>query len=316
LRQDRIGDVLVSEPIIRNVREHLPLATIGMVLSRNNLAALPAMQHLVEHHLCYEKNLAGFISLVRSIRYGRYDAIVDLMDNPSTTSTSIMRASGIGVRIGIDKSNRSVYTHVVPLRDRSTVHIVDRLATLLLPFGIDPDKADLKLRYACTDDELAQARSRMKADSRRTLLVNVTGTDEARRLPPQRWQNLIQRLMERCPTWRIMLMSTPNDASIMHAIAQATGADALPPTPRFHDVACAVCSCDAVLTADTSIVHVAAAAGVPQVVLYVHGNPALMPWYPYHAPHVALTGRQSIGEISDTALIEAVETLFSRIAQP
>lgn len=314
LRQDRIGDVLVSEPIIRAVRERFPNACIHMLLSRNNLAALPAIAHLVDDQIVYQKTATGLLAVIRSIRRNRYDVVVDLMDNPSTTSTALLRGSGVPIRIGIDKANRNAYTHVVPLRDRATVHIVDRLAQLLLPFGIDPALLTLHLRYRCDADERALAQERLRRDARKILCVNVTGTDAARRLPAERWAEVLTMLHVRFPQWRILVLATPQDAHVAQRLADAAGVEALPPMARFHDVACMISCCDALLTADTSVVHVAAAASIPQVVLYVHGNPTLMPWYPYGAPYVALHGTSSVEQIPTDALLEAVETLFSRIA--
>lgn len=314
LRQDRLGDVLVSEPVIRAVREAYPSAQIDILLSPNNIAARHAIGHLVDNVVLYKKRGLGGMSAIRQIRRNRYDVVVDLMDNPSATSTLFLRSSGIPVRIGIDKANRAVYSHVVPLRDRSSVHIVERIAQLVLPFGIDPATLDLRLRYRLNDAERDEATTCLATHGRRTAVFNLTGTDDARRYGAERWVSVITDFRRRSPDWRAVVAGAPHDASMLRYVAEATGADVLPPTPSFHAFAATVMQATLLVTADTSIVHVAAAASVPQVVLYVFNNPALMPWYPYRSPHVALTGSNNVREIEPAHVNDAIEALFSCIA--
>lgn len=314
LRQDRLGDVLVSEPVIRAVREAYPSAQIDILLSPNNIAARHAIGHLVDNVVLYKKRGLAGMSAIRQIRRNRYDVVVDLMDNPSATSTLFLRSSGIPVRIGIDKANRAVYSHVVPLRDRSSVHIVERIAQLVLPFGIDPATLDLRLRYRLNDAERDEATTCLATHGRRTAVFNLTGTDDARRYGAERWVSVITDFRRRSPDWRAVVAGAPHDASMLRYVAEATGADVLPPTPSFHAFAATVMQATLLVTADTSIVHVAAAASVPQVVLYVFNNPALMPWYPYRSPHVALTGSNNVREIEPAHVNDAIEALFSCIA--
>ena len=314
LRQDRLGDVLVSEPVIRAIREKYPSAQIDMLLSPNNIAARHALTHLIDDVVLYRKQGWGVMAAIRQIRRNRYDVIVDLMDNPSATSTLLLRASGIAIRIGIDKTNRAVYSHVVSLLDRSSVHIVERIAQLAMPFGIDPSTMDLRLRYRLTDLECAEAQHHLAAGGRRTAMFNVTGSDDARRYGSERWIRVISVFRQRNPDWRAIVAGAPHDEATLQRIAGATGADILPTTVSFHAFAATVMQATLLVTADTSIVHVAAAASVPQVVLYVFNNPALMPWYPYRSPHVALTGYNNVREIEPAHVNDAIEALFSCIA--
>jgi len=314
LRQDRLGDVLVSEPVIRAVREAYPLAQIDVLLSPNNIAAQHAIGDLIDDVVLYRKRGLGSVRAIRQIRRKRYDVIVDLMDNPSATSTMFLRFSGIPIRIGIDKVNRAVYSHVVPLCDRSSVHIVERIAQLVLPFGIDPSTLDLRLRYQITDAERDDAQACLGKRGCNTVVFNLTGSDDARRYGSERWIRVIAEFRRRVPASRVVVAGAPHDAPMVQHVAEATGADVLSPTPSFHAFAATIMQATLVVTADTSIVHVAAAASVPQVVLYVFNNPALMPWYPYRSPHVALTGYNNVREIEPAHVNDAIEALFSCIA--
>lgn len=311
LRQDRIGDVLVSVPVIRALRERYPAAVIDMVLSPNNLAASTLVRHWVNGIIIYRKSLVGLIGTIRRLRQGRYDVIIDLMDNPSATSTMLVLRSDARFAVGIDKANRTAYTHVVPLPDRSAVHIVERLANLLLPFGIDPAAVSLELDYPLTAEERDRAGLTIRADGRPILGVNISGSDDSRRYPMERWTTVITTFMHRHPTWRVVVLAAPPDAQRQTELAAATGAEVVPVSSSFHAFAALVSWCSLIVSPDTSIVHLAAAFKIPAVIMYVFDDPTLMPWHPYGSAHRSLYSDAAIASIEAAAVNDALDVLSS-----
>lgn len=311
LRQDRIGDVLVSIPVLRALRAAFPAATIDMVLSPNNMAAATVVRTWVDNIVTYRKSLAGLVSTIRRLRRGRYDVIIDLMDNPSATSTMLIRHARTRYAVGIDKSNRTAYTHVVPLLERSTVHIVERLSMLLLPFGIDPTTVPLDLAYPLQQQEREAAARAIAADDRPILGVNISGSDDSRRYPVAQWVHVLERFKRTRPTWRVLILSAPADASQQADLAARIDAEQAPTTGSFHAFAAIVQQCSMIVSPDTSVVHLAAAFKRPAVIMYVHNDPGLMPWHPYASPHRALYARSAIAEIRPEDVNDALEALSS-----
>jgi ADP-heptose:LPS heptosyltransferase len=319
LRQDRIGDVLVSEPIVRAIRAALPAATIELLLSPNNLAALPAMAPHINGHLVYEKGLAGLIRTIRTIRAQRYDIVIDLMDNASSTSSMIVSYARSRYALGIHKENAAVYSHVVPLRDKATVHIVDRLGQLLLAFDRDPATLDLRLHYPVSEADRAAAITRLGGPLRGTARrfgVNISGSGEHRMYPAEGIIDVVRATRREHPEWDVVLLAAPQERERQLAIAQASGARAIEPSSSFHEFACTLSVLDAVMTVDTSAVHVIAAAQVPSVVLFVHNDPGLLPWYPYRSLCEPLeTIGAQVAEIPVADVIAAVHRTLSGVEE-
>src|SRR6266566_5190780 len=71
LRQDRIGDVLVSVPVIRALRHRYPDARLDMLFSRTNFGVRQAVQPYVDHAWRYDKTLAGAVRLLWALRRPR-----------------------------------------------------------------------------------------------------------------------------------------------------------------------------------------------------------------------------------------------------
>jgi ADP-heptose:LPS heptosyltransferase len=319
LRQDRIGDVLVSEPIIRAIRESVPNATIDLLLSPNNVAALPAMAPHINGNLLYEKGLPGLIRTIRTIRARRYDIVIDLMDNASSTSSLLVRYARSRYALGIHKENAAVYSHVVPLRDKASVHIVDRLSQLLLAFDRDPADIDLRLHYPITDADREAARKRLGSHPQGTRLrfgVNISGSGEHRMYPAERIIDVVRAVRREHPLWDVVLLAAPQERTRQQLIAQASGARSIEPSASFHEFATTLSVLDAVMTVDTSAVHVIAAAQVPSVVLFVHNDPDLMPWYPHRSPCIPLeTTGGSVAEIPVEDVVAAVHGMLNEVEQ-
>src|SRR5207244_4878812 len=120
-----------------------------------------AVQSYLDRAWRYHKTPASALRLIHAFRGARYDAVVDLMDNPSANSQLVARACGARYRVGIRHARAGHYTHAVPLLDQQRVHIVERIAQLLLPFGIDPAKVPLDLEYRLSDADRTRARERL-----------------------------------------------------------------------------------------------------------------------------------------------------------
>lgn len=308
LRQDKIGDALISIPVIRELRRKLPEARIDVILGTNNRAIEPALLPFVDHIHVYHKKLYRLPRLARDLRLRRYDVAVDLMDNPSVTSSALLRLSGARYRLGIDKNNAGVYTHLVPPRDRATVHIVERIAQLLLPFDIDPSAADLRMEYPLHEGDRALAAERLgRRRGALRLAVNLAGGSPTRYWGRDNFVGLLKNLRVQFPGVEVMLFADRQYADEQAAIAELVSVRRAPVVSSFHEFAAMLSLCDALFTPDTSAVHLGAAFGLPQVALYLHRVKSLLPWTPYGTPHIALT--TDAPQISSIAQSEAQAAL-------
>lgn len=316
LRQDRLGDVLCSTPVLDALRRHFPYARIDMLLSRNNIQLAGVISHWCHHIWCYEKSFASFIHLRRQLRRQRYDVVIDLMDNPSATSTMFLRTLATPIRIGIAKENAWVYTHCVPLLDRSQYHYVERIAQLLLPFGIDPRTISLDLHFPLTKDQLAQAAGALDLihhpERNGFILIHLSSRHTTYQWGWKNYAALINKLLQQYPSLAVGLGASKEHHAIARQLAQETGAFALPVLP-FDQYAALLRYAKLLISPDTSIIHVAAALKVPAVVLYHQHDPALLPWYPYRSPYRALIARKTgtIAVIPPEAVLTAASELLS-----
>lgn len=325
LRQDRLGDVLISTPIVRALRQRYPNAQIDALLSDNNMAARRAYEPFVNQFLRYRKSVGGIVSLRSQMRARTYDVVVDMTDNASSTSSMLVAMSGARFAVGIDKENRGVYTHVVPRVDRNSMHIVDRIVRLLWPFGVDSSMVDKHMAYVISDEERTAAMQTlgMKPSATEVTLglptptrirvgVNISGSTLSRRMEAPTISVFIGLVQAKHPQVDFFVFTTPDLRDVQRAVCSSTGAFAVPVSPSFHAYACALSCMHALVTPDTAAVHLAAAWQMPSVVLYHPEVPAVHAWHPYDSYSVACeTEQMSVAHISASEIADAVETMLN-----
>jgi ADP-heptose:LPS heptosyltransferase len=314
VRQDRIGDVLVSTPLIYALKRHFPGLVIDFLLSSNNHFVLDH-EPLVRKRWVYRKNVFSALRILIGIRRERYDFVIDLMDNPSTTSTVICALAGGRWNIGLSKQNEYVYDVTVPLLSRRETHIIDRLAMLLTVFGLQPEKEQLGIRYVVSGESEAAVRAFFKEkrlEDRVVIGLNISPGKGVRFWGVPNFQELICDLSLNYPEYPLMILYQPADRKVVEQIAQPFEAILLSPETRSFDAFAAfVKSLGFLVTPDTSAVHLAAAFGIPSVVLYVQSNKDLRIWEPYGSESETLvTGVDDLTTIPPAEVFAAIARLL------
>jgi ADP-heptose:LPS heptosyltransferase len=310
IRMERIGDVLVSTPVIRALRARYPAGTIDLLLSRANYAVRDPVAPYVTRVWCYEKTVGSALRLMRDLRRRKYDVIVDLIDNPSTTAQFVVRWCRPPAVVGLLHPESGHYTHAAPLLDRGSVHPVERLAQLLLPFGIDPATQSLDISYPLNPADLDQARD-ILGPSRRPfrLGVNISGRGAGKNWGADNYIAVIEHLRRTDARFSVSVCGAPQDAVQVRELAAASGVQGVPPTRSLREFAAIVRVFDLFLTPDTAALHLAAAGKVPTVGLY-HANPAVAPWLPYNTPYRMVADPRGIQAITVERVIAALEELI------
>jgi ADP-heptose:LPS heptosyltransferase len=316
IRQDRIGDVLISTPLFASIKAHYPSAIIDILLSENNHFVL-TNDVLIRKRWIYRKRIGKVISLVKSIRKEQYDFAVDMMDNPSVTSTLLCLFSGARWNIGIAKDNTYVYDIIVPMLSRSGTHIVDRIAQLLSPFHIDPKDENLSIRYFTShqSDDFAERFLLANQLSQYPLIgINISAGGEARFWGVKNYRALISFITERYPELRPILLYQPSDEEKAHTIIDGMKNVVLSPlTKTFDQFAAIIKKLHFLISPDTSAIHLASAFHIPCVVLYVQSDKSLRIWEPYGTDfETIVTDKNDLSTIPADSVQRALRKLIER----
>jgi len=316
IRQDRIGDVLISTPLFGLLKKHYPRALVDVLLSENNYFVLEN-DPLIHARWMYRKKIGKIISLIRALRNEHYDFVIDLIDNPSTTSTVLCLLINAKWNIGIDKDNRYAYDIIVPMLSRRETHIIDRIAQLLIPFNIDPRVEVFAVRY-CTSFESEGFVDRFMQQnnlfSHPIIGVNISAGSDVRFWGINNFKELLNHLRIMYPEYKLLLLYQPSDEPRARIIAESHQSVTLSPvTSSFDQFAAFVKRLSFLVTPDTAAVHLASAYKVGAVVLYVQSNKTLRIWEPYGTDYECIvTEADDLSMIPVAQVQEALERLIRR----
>lgn len=269
LRHDRIGDMLMSMGLIREVGR-LRDTVLDVLASPTNASVLTHYPDVRTVHVL-EPGVRGILRLCSTLRRQRYDVVLDgLVLKPSVNSRTalLLLAAGAPMRVGIGgRENDCLYTHRVR-PGRADAHHVEYLAMLAEPLGVDPARVDMRPGITFTTDERDRAdavwRSAPGAGSR--LLVNVSAGQRACRWPDERTVAVLRGARERRPALRIIITGIPEERASCNSVAKAVG-QCVTNATTLREALALVATSDALFTPDTGIAHAAASTDRPVVVM-------------------------------------------------
>ncbi|MBI4004308.1 MAG: glycosyltransferase family 9 protein [Candidatus Omnitrophica bacterium] len=141
IRLDRLGDVILSTPVLQALRSRFPHAFIAMMVR-------PACHDVVEGNpalnevILYDKegthhSVQATIRFARQLR--RFDFDTALVLHPTNRSHWIPWLARIPVRVGYDRKCGWLLTHRIPHRKQEgSKHEAIYTLELLAPFAITP----------------------------------------------------------------------------------------------------------------------------------------------------------------------------------
>lgn len=318
LRQDRIGDVLVSIAFLKKLRSLFPSAEIDIVLSYKNNSAFWAISKFVNRKYLLEKGVFKYIKLINQIRNDEYDLVIDLLDNSSSTSSILTRFTKAEYKLGFDKKNRKVYTHIVKIPNKWENHIVQRINALLIPFaGTNLNEKSLGIRLS--EEKLNEAKELLGKKTKSIRLgINLTGSNLHRSWGVGNHIALLKSLENMKGKLEIFVFTTKGNKAMLDEIEREFSGVSAPFVNSFELFSAMISTCDIVLSPDTSVVHLCSVLDIPCIELCtVTEDPNVgNPWAPLskHSMQIKISENKSLGLIKVTDVLEALKQIIEEIS--
>lgn len=315
IRNDRIGDLLVSSPLLQALRKDYPDVTFDILLSEKNIAARRVSDPYVNSSYIYSKKITNLIKLLYVLRKKRYDLVIDLLDNPSTTNAFIIKIIKPLYSLGFRKAKSNKYNIEVALPSKLKTHIVDRINQLLIPFDIEPTSAPKRINFPLNDSEIIEA-SRMLGTKAKPfrLGINLAGSSQSKFWGMNNYSLFISFVNENYTEYEVIVFYTKDNENLISELANNIEFKKAPLTKNFNLYAAMIAECDIILSPDTAAVHLAASFGIPCIALYLFSGTKEtgMPWTPYNSPSKCLkTGTDNLSNIALETVIEAFEEMIA-----
>ncbi len=315
LRQDRIGDVLVTIPFLKDLKENMLDLQVHILLGNKNIQTAPFIKNYCNKIWFYNKNIRNIrdirdtIKLIRELNQENFDLIIDLFDNPSQTSSLLLTFLHSQFKLGIEKENLKQYTHIVPMKLKSEVHIVERIANLLLPFGINPEELSLEISL---DSNLFATSALLTEENYKILGINLSGSSPAKNWGVENYIAFINLITRKYSNIKVIVFASSNLKEQQEEICIKSNCTPAPITSSLIEFVGMLKQCDFILTPDTSVVHFCAAFKIPAIVLFSVPEipPKLKVWTPYNSVHKAILTTRELNMIKPSEVLIKLEELL------
>jgi ADP-heptose:LPS heptosyltransferase len=319
----QIGDVLLTTPLVRALRQHYPQSHITFLTEPSAARVLqdnPFLDDILirsPHSSWYQE-----LQLLRRIRRLRFNLVVDVMGN--SRSTIVSWISGARQRVAFDHFPRSLfYTMRVDGRPDMQEYTVCKRLRLLEPLGIQCTDLSLDFRYTQKDqDEVDRFLLHHQITSDDLLIcIDPTNHIPTRQWPGEHFSQLADRLSAQCGA-RVVLLWGPGEREQVQAIAAASCSQpVLIPEWELAPLAALLARANLFIGCDSAPLHIAVSQRTPT--LSLHGSTSAIGWIPPEPQHRGVMlglpcqpcGQAQCDPLLDIACLRtlSVDTVFAAV---
>ena len=284
----RIGDVLLSTPVLRALRSAYPQSYIAFLTEPSPgrvLQSNPLLDEVIirPRHATWCQQW----QLLRHIRHQRFELVIDLIGNPRSAVLTCL--SGARHRLAFARFPRSLlYTMLVPHHHPVPEYTVAKRLRLLEPLGIRATDLTPILPYTQCEQDTVAAFLRVHAITPKELLVCIDPTHHVptRQWPGTHFSALVDMLRERLGA-RVLLLWGPGEEAQVQAIAAAARSQpVLIPAWDLQTLAALLAQADLFIGCNSAPLHIAVSQGIPT--LTIMGATRSVNWIPPEPQHRAV----------------------------
>ncbi len=293
VRLDTLGDVLMTTPAIRALKEshadrHITLLTSGV--GAQVAALVPEIDDVIEFDAPWMKGrsgLGGDQAVIDELERREFDAAVlfSVYSQNIWASALLCRLAGIPLRLGHSRENPyDLLTDWVPeFEPESFVrHEVQRQVELVERIGVSTN--DLRLSLTVSEKADDRCGGRLQAAgvdlSRPWVLIHPGSRAASRRYPPEMFAQAARTLVLE-DGWQVCFSGSCDEMLLVEEIRSQMDAPScsLAGPMELEELAGIISRAPLLITNNTGPAHIAAALGTAQVTIYAQTNPQHMPWH-------------------------------------
>jgi ADP-heptose:LPS heptosyltransferase len=275
VRTDRMGDVILSTPVLEAIKSTLPQSRVTIMVSPYTKDVLNNNPHLddviIDDHKNMHRGIKGFFRLAGKLRNEKFD--VSVLLHPTFRLASLLFLSRISYRIGTGYRwyqiffNRKVYQH----RKKNLKHESDYNMDLLKPLGISSQRIFPKVYLSKAEENFAdRIFEDFKIKKEDIVLAIHSGSgNSSLNLPIKRLAQAADSLIQNMKA-RVILTGTEEErglANLMESYMRNKPINLVGQT-NLRELASLLKRVDVLISNSTGPMHLSAALGTPTVAIF------------------------------------------------
>lgn len=293
IRADNMGDLLMSSPAIRALKESFfcSITVLTSSMAASIASYIPGIDEVITCDLPWVKineaiGGSDCVAIVEKIRQQQFDAAVVFTVYSQNPLPAVMLAymAGIPLRLAYCRENPyDLLTHWVPDKEPYSFirHQVRRDLDLVAAVGASTDNDRLALRVLPEAYFTVQKKlTAFQIDLQRPWLIMHAGVSELKREYPADGWIAAGRMIVQELGYQVLLTGAAKEKALTDRLQQGIGPGAvsLAGSLSLEEYIALICQAPLVISVNTGTIHIAAAFSTPVVVLYALTNPQHLPW--------------------------------------
>lgn len=300
IRLDGMGDLLMTTPAFRALKQSTPGRTLAVLTSQAGAEAarlVPEVDSVIEYAAPWMKApIEGCpgedLACIEQLREERFDAAVIFTLHSQSPLPAALTAYLAGIPLRVARSRENPYHLLTDWITEEELggpqrHDVRRQLDLCARVGSTTNDEHLSLRIS--DEARVLAQSRVKDWGLAPGLWSVLhpgASASSRRYPAESFIAAATELASH-HGWRFIVTGSAGEKELCDEVVRGIGPSAqFAPTDSLEGLAALVEASPLLISNNTGPVHIAAAVGTPVVDLYALTNPQHTPW---QVPHRTLS---------------------------
>ena len=303
LKYDRIGDMVVTTPIFRELKVAYPNISISVLASEENKDVIRYNPYVDKIYTNYKNSILKDLPTLLKLRKKSFDVCIEL--EHSVIPHAIFRLKIIHPkkiisihkdgRYGVKGSELQLYDHFTKKDKKS--HFGKIWLDTLIFFGITPSSN--KYDFFLSNIERDRAKSFVfSMGNKINIGINIEGSFPEKSIQKKELEQICRGLYGNYSNIKIVILASPDTISKKKKMITELGLDFVIPsyaTETIIDVAALVEQLDLIITPDTSIVHIASAFDKPIVSIHENNKDSYRLWRPTSLLNKTVFAKSSYG---------------------
>lgn len=288
VRTDRIGDVLLSTPVIKAVREACPNAHIAMVVSpyaRDIVEGNPNLNEVIVYDKAgAQKSWLDSAKFSLALRKKHFDLAIIL--HPTNRVHLVTFFAGIPVRAGYNYKMGFLLTRKLKhSKHTGREHEVDYCLDVVRALGIDTSDKPLYMPIKEESDDYVQKLLKENGVAKEDKLaaIHPAASCPSKIWPADRFAKVADALVEKYG-FKIVIIAAEKDKEIVRRVKNSMRHPAIDLSGKttVSQLASLLKRCEIFISNDSGPVHISSAVGTPVIAIFGRNQAGLSPlrWGP------------------------------------
>lgn len=267
IRVDRIGDLVLSTPALKALKQKFPDCELTVLASYSN-HSIVLNNPYIDNVIIYDskQSIKKKISTIRQLRESNFDIVVDPYDDYELKTALIAAVSGASSRVGYASYGREAFYNLIAPRMKADQHFIDVTQNVLSPLSIVIK--DKRPEIFLSQEEKDWSKKWIKQNqsgSKPIVGIHPGAYFESQRWLPEYFSELLNRLIK-CQKLDLIIFGGSEDKNLIERIIAKNSKKVLTfIADDLRQFISLLASCDIFICNNSGPLHLAVATKTPTI---------------------------------------------------